>query len=155
MGIYCDFVIADAGMGERVLDGADPHWPSLELKGVDPINLSILYRLVEPTKTLDEVMDSFELVGETEGDEGEDEDEDDEEMDFDPEVFIMPVELLQALSRISGDEAKTLAQKWALTEEMQRDRWAAADAETVIRQLSDHARKAVTTGKTMYMAITY
>jgi hypothetical protein len=165
MGIYADFFIADSGLGVEVyqLSAADERWPTLALKGVDPINFAILYGVLSGQEDISETLDAFKLVGESaeegaaeevEGD-GEDKEDEEEAFDGEPQVFVVPPFVIEALGQVSDDQLPSLAEAWAATEEMTRDRWSAADATRVLRQLVAFARQQVPPGKSVYLWLSF
>lgn len=159
MGIYADFFIADSDLGVEVyqLSAADERWPTLALKGVDPINLAILYGVLSGQEGISETLDAFKLVGESAEEGVAEEDEGDEEDAFDgePQVFVVPPFVIEALGQVSDEQLPSLAEAWAATEEMARDRWSAADATRAVRQLVAFARQQVPPGKSVYLWLSF
>jgi hypothetical protein len=126
-----DLISAPSAEAEAILttSGHEAVWPTLVAKTVDQIKLASLAFLLSG-KDLSDVMvveysESFVPLA-TGGDDG-------------PWVYLVPPDLVASLVDMQDDRIDHFAQAWALTEELQLDRWSVADASAFLRELKRFA----------------
>ena len=139
MGILTDFVIANDDEGDAIGKALRPadRWPTLEAKGVDPINLSTLYCAITGTNYSNSIQKSFQLAGGNQ-DEG-------------PWIFKFPNNILESFASIQPANIQAVAEKWAATEELKMGRWSSTDAAEFIRLLHEHSQNALTKKACMFL----
>jgi hypothetical protein len=139
MGLITDFVVASdseakaIGQSERPAD----KWPTFEARRVETIKLAYLYCVATGSRYSDEIAGSFSFVG---GDQEEG-----------PWVFQFPTSVLQIIAGIEDTKVSSIAEKWILTEEFQRDKWTVEGAADFIEQLRNLARQAVKNGLSLFL----
>lgn len=108
-------------------------WPTLESKSVDSVKLASLSFILKGLPLEDdpviEYMKSFENLA-TAGEDG-------------PWLELVPDDLVQLLSQLSGNQLGLVARAWAASEEAKRDRWVEEDVKVFLGQLSAFAASAL------------
>ena len=126
-----DLISAFSAEAEAILTTPrhEAAWPTLVAKTVDQIKLASLAFVLNGKELSDaavvEYSESF-LPLATGGDNG-------------PWVYLMPADLVASLVVMQDDRIDRFAQAWALTEELQLDRWSRADASAFLSELKRFA----------------
>ena len=129
-----DLIAAPSAEAKAILTtpGHEAVWPTLVAKTVDQIKLASLAFLLSGKDFSDamvvEYSESFVPLA-TGGDDG-------------PWVDLVPPDLVASLVVMQDDRIDHFAQAWALTEELQLDRWSVADASAFLSELKHFATEA-------------
>lgn len=140
MGMLSDFVIAQPELAVEIGKSNRPseQWNTLEgWKGIETIKLATLYCSITGKEYSSELMNSFKLLG---GDKEEG-----------PWVFIFPENVTEALATLEENRFTEVAEKWAETEELKLDGWRVEDAKLFISQIVQHAKKAKSANKSLFL----
>jgi hypothetical protein len=140
MGVLTDFVVADLTGAQRVCDSVCPSrdFAGLDAKGIDTVKLGTLYAVLTGGEFDPSFMgeDSLRAGGE----EG-------------PWVYEVPAALVQGLAKLNAKQRRSVAAKWAATEEFSPayDNWPARAVRQMLEDLADLCRRAVAEGKAALM----
>lgn len=138
MGVLSDLVVAPAEDAERVAHASVPsrEFGGIDIKGVDTVKFGTLHSLVTG-RTFDEVLPLYDPVAEVSED--------------GPWVFRIPEELVLRLAALSDEERRTVAVKWAATEEFALSGWEEAAVSDGLVAICELARRATDAGHALFL----
>lgn len=136
MGILSDFFIADGSIvpdyqGGEAVDRSDKY----QLKGITPLQAAQLLAVLRGQEYVVGMVREFKLVSPEEAEEW---------------TMSVPQDMVHALAQIQGDQTAEIAAQFAraTSEELE---WSPNDFEPIVRELAALARRAMETGKSMYL----
>jgi hypothetical protein len=136
MGLLTDLIIASESDAQKICEAQGAHsksWPTLALKGVDPVKLATLWKIVSPGAE-EEALEGDAFMIYSADSEG-------------PWVFRMPDDLIWRLASLSTGQIREAAAIWARSEEILLDQWTEDDCVTVVTEASALAKKAASIQK--------
>ncbi len=138
MGVLSDLVVAPVDDAEKVAHADVPSraFGGIDIKGIDTVKFGTLHSLVTG-RTFDEVLALYDPVVEV-SDDG-------------PWVFRIPEELVERLAALSEEEGRTVAAKWAATEEFALSGWDEAAVSDGLVAICELARRAVDSGQALFL----
>ena len=142
MGILTDFFAATRAEVEAFDFGDLPRerFPTLELKGLDPVKMATLHTLLVGAD-LDDVEAVVARIPEPihEEDGGE------------LVVFQLADAVVRGLADLDDNGAARIAERWVATEEFKMDRWTREDVDWVLTELRTFMEDAVRAGREVYL----
>jgi len=138
VGVLSDLVVAPVDDAEKVAHADVPSraFGGIDIKGIDTVKFGTLHSLVTG-RTFDEVLALYDPVVEV-SDDG-------------PWVFRIPEELVERLAALSEEEGRTVAAKWAATEEFALSGWDEAAVSDGLVAICELARRAVDSGQALFL----
>lgn len=139
MGILTNFLIANPDDAAAILQAESPDdsWATLELDGVDPVKLDVLYEIVAGVVHDKDAPEQVSLLaGDEEGGQI---------------VFGLSSAVIQALADVREEQIPRIAEEWLASDDMDPDLASEDWAKEAIGLLSAHARLAAASGKVMLL----
>jgi hypothetical protein len=141
MGVLTDFVVASPKDAKRVGKSSCPSkdFKGLDAKGIDTVKLGTLYAILTGAEFDPSFMseDALRFAASEEG----------------PWVFEVPSDLVKLLAELNDKELKSVAAKWAKTEEFspKHDNWPAAAVKQMLTDFVALSKQAVAERRAVLM----
>jgi hypothetical protein len=135
MGVLADIYISRDT--EAVGYNANPNLPASDrsqFKGITALELSTLWSIMRSIEWEVSTLREFEYLLQKDGGERV--------------IQRLPVAMVAELARLTAEQIQTIAPKWAATDEMQ---WPPDSARQVIEEIASLARRAVESGRNVYL----
>ena len=135
MGVLADIYIS-ADKEAAAYDG-NPNWPEsdrLQYKRITTLELSTLWAIMRHVEWEASLTNEFACLLEKDGGERL--------------IHRLPAAMVTELAKLAPEQVGTVAPTWAATEEMQ---WPAESARDAIEEMTRLARRAVESGRSLYL----